>query len=152
MSSPKWLLPATPSQGDGHCFLTLQESLQGQKFSLTHVSFKFLPLCWPSKCGKFCACFKSEVSVSSSPLVWLYTSPTFLQSYRFWWLIFPVQNLWVRSLMWLWHSSPFATVIILLFWSCLPRRYVLNILHFHPSYPSPCGSFFICVFVENLFC
>ena len=155
MSSPKWLFPATPSQGDCHCFLTLQEFLQGQKVRLSLVSFKFLPLCWASECGRFCASFKSGVSVSNSPLVWPYTSPTCLESYRFWWLVFPVQNLCVRSLMWHLHPSLFATVFNPPILELPTQEVSLEYIAFPPLLPISlwfllymciCGKLFLLVF------
>ena len=84
-------------QGSLHCFLPLQESLQEQQVSLAQVPFTFLPLCWASTWVRFCAPVKSGVSVSYSSLALPYTSPTCLQSYTFWELIFPVKDLWARE-------------------------------------------------------
>ena len=55
MSSPKLLLPASPSyRGSPSCFLPLWKALQDQRVGLTQGPFKLLPLRWDLEHVRFC--------------------------------------------------------------------------------------------------
>ena len=105
----------------------------------------------PRVCEILCVPFKSGVFISYSPLVHLKESTAGLQSQKFWGLVFLVRkpNVGFRSL------APWGESLQLQF-SCLWVVHlgvrVLTILHFHLSFPSCCGSFFIFLVVEDLFC
>ena len=94
MSSPEWPPPVSVFTG------WAARSLQDQQVGLTKASFKLLLLPWGQECKISCAPFKSEVSISSSPLkvspppALLKVSPAGLQSQMLWGLIFPVQDPW----------------------------------------------------------
>ena len=106
---------------------------------------------------EFCMCPLRAESVSKSPPALLNTSSTGFQSQTFWGLPFLVQdpqagepNVGVRPLapwvghLGLWYSS--------CLWVADLGVRVLTISFLSPSYPSHCGSFFISLIVENIFC
>ena len=115
-------------------------------------SFQFIAsVLGPRVCEILCAPFKSGVFISYSPLVHLKESTAGLQSRKFWGLVFLMRkpNVGFRSL------APWGESLQLKLFSCLWVAHlgvrVLTILHFHLSFPS-CGSFFIFLVVEDLFC
>ena len=111
----------------------------------------------PRGSGIFYMPFKRGVSTSHSPLGLLKVSPAGLQSQSFWGVHLsstgpsvgkPAVGLrpmspWEETLQF-YLSSPF--------WVTHPRVWVSTIAQLHPSYPSYCGSFFISLVVEGLFC
>ena len=113
----------------------------------------------PGACEILCVPFKSEVSLSPSPVGFLQLSPAGLQFQMLWGLVFLVPDLWARGAgEGCWHVAQDS-----LLWENLCSLINLQsvghppsgsrgliILWVCPSYLSSCGSFFISLAVEHL--
>ena len=88
MSSPKWLLPASPSPGGS------PRSASGSDPGSFQTTASVLGL---RLCKNLHVLFKSRGSVSYSPVTLPNISPTGFQSQMFWVLIFPMQDPWARE-------------------------------------------------------
>ena len=140
--------------------LPLREALQDQQVCLAQAPFKLLLLPWgPGVREVLCASFKSGVCVSHSPLALLEVSLGGLQSQTFWGLVFPGQDPQAGEPdVGLGPLTPRGEPLQLSFSSCLWVAYLgrgvvdWTIRGLGPSCPCHCGSFFISLVADDLFC
>ena len=108
-------------------------------------------------CEILCVLFKSQVSILLQPfssLVHKPCCPSKLDSMGAHLRSAACQDWGPPCGDWIPHSLGRISEIVIIFplVVCLTGVRVLTILQLYPSYPSYCGSFFISLVVENLFC
>ena len=134
------------------CPFLLQEALQDQQVVLTQSPFIWLLLPYEI----LCAFFNTGFFISHNPLSLLKVSPAGLQRQTSWGLALLEQDPRAgEPAVGLRPCPPWGEVLHGLLFSCLwiahPGLWVLTILHYFPSCPSCCDSFFISLVVEELF-
>ena len=154
MGSHKWLLPMPMSQGWASVASYL---LVISRWVWTRLLSKITASSLgPAACEILCTPFKNGLSISHSPLGLLKVSSTGLQSQTFWGLSSQYKTRRPGSLMWgldpLFLRENLCNCNYPPFVGCPSGVWVLTILHLHSFYLSCCGSFFIFLVGEDLFC
>lgn len=144
-----------PSQSSNCLLPLLKRSAIVSDPDLFQISISVLGL---RTCESFHMPFKSEVSVCQAPMALLYTRSVGLQNQMFWgFLVSLMQDSQVGEPdmrlipITLW-GEPLQLCLSSQFLDHLPGNASPDYIISLPSFPSPCGFFFVSLIVESIFC